>query len=122
MIWNFFLQIHDVMGLSSISEEIENEMNIYIKLFALLYADDTVLFAESAESLHSQLNTFSEYCKLWKLSVNSSKTKIIIFSGERLSHNPHFYFDNIELNVVKRNPYLGLTFSRTGSFANTKRY
>lgn len=52
----FCLQMYDVLGLSCIYKEIENVMNIYIKLFAFFYADDTVLFAESVES-HQSLET-----------------------------------------------------------------
>jgi hypothetical protein len=37
----------------SISEDFENDLQIYVKLFTILYADDTVLLAESAEELQS---------------------------------------------------------------------
>ena len=36
---------------------------IYVKLFTVLYANDTVLFTESAEELQSELNYFYENCK-----------------------------------------------------------
>jgi hypothetical protein len=49
------------------------------KLFVLLYADDTVIMAESREDLQAQLNVFGEYCKKWKLKVNAEKTNIFIF-------------------------------------------
>jgi hypothetical protein len=32
------------------------DLQIYVKLFTILYADDTVLLAESAEELQSELN------------------------------------------------------------------
>jgi hypothetical protein len=47
---------------------------MYLKLFILLYADDTVIFAESAEDLQAPLNIFEEYCSEWKLYINVSKT------------------------------------------------
>ena len=34
-----------------ILDEIENELIIYLKLYVLLYADDTILFSESVEDL-----------------------------------------------------------------------
>ena len=40
----------------------------------LLYADDTVLLAESAEELQAALNAMFLYCKTWNLSVNPTKT------------------------------------------------
>jgi hypothetical protein len=36
----------------------------------MLYADDTILLAESAEDLQVQLNAFGEYCDNWKMKVN----------------------------------------------------
>lgn len=42
----------------NMSEEIENDMNIYRKLSALLYK---VVFADSAEALLLQFNTIWEY-------------------------------------------------------------
>jgi hypothetical protein len=38
---------HNVTGLLTISQDIENIMNVYINIFLLLYADDTVLMAET---------------------------------------------------------------------------
>jgi hypothetical protein len=37
-------------------------MNIYMNIFVLLYADDTVLMAETPEDLQTQLNIFHNYC------------------------------------------------------------
>jgi hypothetical protein len=49
-----------------IDTTIEENLNIYLKLFILLYADDTVIMAESREDLHAQLNVFGEYCNKQK--------------------------------------------------------
>jgi hypothetical protein len=46
-----------------------------VKLFTILYADDTVLLAESVAELRSELNYFYEYCEKWNLKVNSNKSK-----------------------------------------------
>jgi hypothetical protein len=51
-----------------------------MKLFLLLYADDTVIFAESQQELQQILKLFEHYCNIWKLKVNVSKTKIVVFS------------------------------------------
>ena len=53
-----------------------------MKLFLLLYADDTVIFSETKEDMQHALLEFEEYCYNWKLQVNASKTKIVIFSKE----------------------------------------
>jgi hypothetical protein len=53
---------------------------MYLKLLRLLCADDTFILAESTEDLQAAINIFEEYCSEWKLSINVSKTKIVVFS------------------------------------------
>ena len=53
-------------------------IGMYLKLFLLLHADDTVMFAESAEELQLPLNSFEKYCSEWRLSIHVSKTKIVV--------------------------------------------
>ena len=50
-----------------------------LKLFVLLYADDTIILAENEIELQLALNKVYEYCMMFKLSVNITKTKIIVF-------------------------------------------
>ena len=47
--WETFLTIKNVQDAKSISKDFENELQIYVKLFTVLYADDTVLLAGSSE-------------------------------------------------------------------------
>jgi hypothetical protein len=107
--------------LDCISDEIEGEFDIYSKLFVLLYADDTVLFSDSASDLQLQLNIFCEYCNIGKLKVNSSKSKIIFFSSGRLPQHINFSYDGNAIEIVNEFTYLGLNFSRTGSSTNAKK-
>jgi hypothetical protein len=51
-----FLENKNITGLQIISDEIENNLDIYLKLFILLYADDTALLAETANDLQTQLD------------------------------------------------------------------
>ncbi len=63
-----------------------------VKLFLLLYADDIIMFADSAEGLQNSLNILSDYCQKWKLTVNKEKTKIMVFrKGGRLPNEMKFY-------------------------------
>jgi hypothetical protein len=50
-----------------------------LNLFLLLYADDTVIFSESVEGLQKMLDTLKSYSEHWKLEVNVSKTKMVVF-------------------------------------------
>ena len=67
-------QIRDVLN--------DNELDHFIRLYTLLYADDTIILSESESELQHALNGLYEYCRLWKLKVNLEKTNIIIFTGK----------------------------------------
>ena len=60
-----------------------------------------------------------EYCDLWKLKVNVSKTKALVFSKGQLSKNLSLYFGNDKIEFVNNFNYLGLIFSRGCSFKYT---
>jgi hypothetical protein len=57
---------------------------MYLKLFLLLHADDTVMVAESAEELQLPLNIFEKYCSAWRLSIHVSKTKIVVLFKKKV--------------------------------------
>ena len=79
-----------------------------MKLFVLLYADDTVIMAESREDLQVRLNIFGEYCQKWKLKVNVEKNKIFIFSRVRPLEDIHFSLNGSEIEIVNEFNYLGI--------------
>lgn len=91
-------------------------LDCYIKLFVLLYADDTILLSESADELQNMLNSLNDYCNRWKLEVNISKTKIIVFSRGLVKKYPKFTFANQDIEVVKDYVYLGVTFNFNNKF------
>ena len=86
----------------------------FLKVFLLLYADDTVIFGEDASDLQTALCMFENYCKTWKLKVNIPKTNVIIFSKDRPKQNLHFFYDNSESEIVNEYKYLGILLSRCG--------
>ena len=53
----------------------------HLKVLVLLYA---VLFSTSEHDMQCALEAFKDYCNTWKLSVNVSKTKIIIFNSGKI--------------------------------------
>ena len=85
-----FLEKNNVTGLKTLSGELEQELGYYVKLFVIMYDDDTALLAESPSILQNMPYLFHEYCLKWKLKVNIDKTKIMIFSKGRLPTNIHF--------------------------------
>ena len=100
----------------------DENIYIYIKLFILLFADDAVLFGLSKEDLQTTLNLFEKYCIEWKLTVNIQKTKVLVFSGGRLSKNLKFFFNNEEIEIVTEYKYLGVFVARSGSFLRAKKH
>lgn len=113
-----FLITSNNIGVSTISNEIEHELGILLRLLIILYADDTVLLSETPEDLQNQLNSFLLYCQQWKLEVNIEKTKIVIFTKGRVKNNV-FYYNGKEIEIVKNFKYLGVIFSSSGSFIQT---
>ena len=93
-----------------------NDNTHWFKLFMLFYADDTVLLAESPKALQLMLNNVSEYCKLWKLTINTEKTKAIIFQKRKTRNSPKFYLDGSDIELVDNFRYLGVIFNYNGSF------
>lgn len=87
-----------------------------VKLLLLLYADDIVLFSKTPDELQKALNILEEYCNRWKLTVNTTKTKIIIFrKGGRLPTNLHFTYNGTNIDIVNKFCYLGIVFTSGGS-------
>ena len=111
---------HNYQGLHKlnckVSKTLSNDdVEYFVKIFTLLYADDTVILAESASQLQMALDAAHEYCETWGLSVNSNKTKVMIFSKGRIRIKPSLNFGGNELEVVDEYVYLGTTFSSNGS-------
>ena len=50
-----------------------------LSLFLIMYADDMVIFSETAEGLQAMLDTLYDHNEKWKLSVNINKIKIVVF-------------------------------------------
>ena len=83
-----------------------------------MYADDTVLFASSKENLQRCLDGLKEYCENWKLQTNADKTKVVIFSKQKVKANNVFRLGDKELEIVDEFKYLGVTFKYNGHFNN----
>ena len=62
----------------------QTKSSFIFKVLVSMYADHTVLFSDNSYDLQKSLNFFQEYCTLWKLNMNISKTKIVIFGRGKL--------------------------------------
>lgn len=115
-----YLRINDVSGIECTLHT--DELFMFFKMFVLLYADDTVLLAKSSNDLQHALNAFESFCTEWKLTVNIEKTKIILFGRGKLKSSLKFFYNNTQIEIVRQYKYLGVIFSRGGSFAATVKH
>jgi len=103
-------------GLSTLLEDVKlsmpnNDIINRMKLHTLLYADDTVLMAESPDQLQSALDTMAEYCDRNNLAVNPQKTNVMVFSRGKVRNLPVLLYRGERLDVVHVFPYLGVNFN-----------
>ena len=96
---------HGFDGLPDITEAIQllcdnDDVEVYFKLYLLLYADDTVISAESDEQLQAALNSMYLYCQTWILEVNPAKTKVVIFAKRKVKEKPVFTYNGEQVVVV----------------------
>jgi hypothetical protein len=75
---HFFVE-NNVNDLENIRNMCSENLNIFVKLFSLLYADDIIILSETEAHMRYALAIFEKYCRHWKLKVNLQKTKVIIF-------------------------------------------
>ena len=114
----FKLYVHELSTrLDDIKELNVPSLNGF-KVSHLLWADDLVLLALDADSLQKLLNSLHDYAETWELSVNISKTNVMVFnrSSRLLQCAYGFKLGSLNLNPVNKYCYLGITFSLNGSF------
>ena len=85
----------------------------------LLYADDVIMFSQSIESLQKVLYDIHNYCNTWHLTINTSKTRIMVFEKGRHT-KPKIYLNSIELELVASFKYLGMELFRNGNWSHTQ--
>ena len=105
----------------SVGIELGHPAETWLKLLVLLYADDTIIIADSQHDLQQSLNVFSKYCLDWHLKVNVGKTKIIVF-GSRQTRNFAFNIGESNIEIVNQYHYLGVTFSNNGLFYKARKH
>ena len=77
----------------------------------LAYADDIVLLAETSENLQKLLDVVHRWCKQWRVLINVSKSKTMIFShrGSQGSQYKPLWLGDEQLEKVSSYRYLGIT-------------
>ena len=83
-----------------------------IELILLLFADDLALLSSTAMGLQNQLNHLNLMCKEHSLSINTERSKVMVFrKGGFLGKNEKWFLKGNEVEVVNSYNYLGYTFT-----------
>ena len=88
-----------------------------VRVGCLLYADDVVIMSDTETGLQTSLDKIAAFCNKWSLSVNTNKTKVIVFNKRDLDKFK-FTIENELLEIVKSYKYLGIIVSQSGSMTH----
>ncbi len=81
--------------------------HILCNVFA--YADDLVLVSESENDLQRLINIAYDWCAVWRLEVNLSKTKVVHYRGSRRSQTKEqFSWGGKNIDITDGYRYLGV--------------
>lgn len=71
-------------------------------MFALLYADDAVLLAESAEDLQKMINIVDGYCKKWRMLINLTKSEAMVIPQQVPGRSAAEVVESMKLKLTIR--------------------
>ena len=93
-----------------------DDIEFFLNMYTLLYADDTLVLAESPAEMQLALDEVGVYCKKWGLSINKTKTEVVIFSRGKVKKQFRFKIGNIDIGTNSEYCYLGTIFNFNGNF------
>ena len=94
-----------------------------VKLTCLAYADDIIIISHSALGLQASLDCLDKFCEVWKMIINTTKTKCITFQKKNKFNKTEFFtVGNSILSNVCEFTYLGINIIALGSFRSTPKF
>ena len=100
----------------------DQEFIIFLILFVILYADDSLVLSDNPKDFQDMLNIFNDYCIKWKLKINTDKTKAMIFGDYARNRPVSFNIAGDEIETIKEFKYLGVRFTKNGRFVQHIKY
>ena len=87
-----------------------------VEVSHFLYADDLVIISPTIKGLQEKLTNLGQFAKAKDLTINTKKSKVMIFNkgGKLIKEN--FTIDGNQLEVVPSYTYLGIDIPTNGSF------
>ncbi len=112
-----------------------NDISVASKLFKLIiYADDSTLTSilcafnlnndsNNSNKINSELNNINNWFKLNKLSLNTTKSKCMVFHRpQKFVMYPKLKTDHIEIEGVKEFNFLGIVLNEQLTWKNHTEY
>ena len=116
----FNLYVNDIFQLLDVYTPNPIVLSDNVEVNTLMYADDLVLISRTKQDLQRQLDSLHDYCQKWKLSINVTKTKSMIFNRGNNLIKTVFNIGGSPIENVKAFKYLGFTVSaKNCSFQHT---
>ena len=84
------------------------------RIGCLIWADDLLIFSETENGLQNMLNDLGNYAANNGLSVNMTKTKVMIFNKTGRHMRRNFYLNNIKIDTTREYKYLGFLVTPSG--------
>ena len=85
---------------------------------AMLYADDLMVISETQSGLQEAMYKLEKYCSSWSMKVNTSKSKFMVTTGDRVQPCTVTYQQN-NIEQVSSFKYLGIEVSKDGTVSST---
>jgi hypothetical protein len=83
-----------------------------VQILILLFADDVILASYTARGLQRQLNILKNFSDNFSMTVNLTKTKIVVFrKGGFLKASEKWYYGDEQVTAVNCYKYLGIHFT-----------
>ena len=110
---------------NDLKEELANrgfgvKVGEYGLLSLLLYADDIILIADSAEELREMLQVVSEFAYKWRFELSNEKSEVVIFNARKQTEDEYkgevFKMSGEKLRIVNEYKYLGCEFQNNGTW------
>ena len=84
----------------------------------LFYADDQGLMSTAVPGMQRQLDYLAEYCDTWGLTVNTDKTKVVVYAAAAPRSVSDFQYQGTVVERVPSFKYLGVQLHGTHAFCS----
>jgi hypothetical protein len=101
-----------ILYVNDLSSSIPRKLNICTSQ----YADDTALWLSGRDvtaletRAQAALNALSKYCRNWRISMNPSKSSLLLFARDRKPHTVNVHMDDVLIPRSRFTRFLGVNF------------